>query len=301
MRPQRILVTGSSGLVGSAVVKALRKDGHDARELDLRATNPEARGDFRDAAVVQQFVAGCDGIVQLAAVSRVIDGERDPDLCWATNVDAVGQLIDTARLSPQKPWLIFASSREVYGQPEILPADEACPLVPVNVYGRSKVEGERLIQDARSKGMRACTIRLSNVFGSTLDHRDRVVPAFARAAATGQPLRVDGSDHTFDFTHIDDVTNGIMVLMRGLISGGSAPDPIHFVSGVPTTLGELAFLSVSIAGSQSIIREAPPRNFDVAKFVGQGARAQALLGWQAKTSLRAGLKQLIEDYRLEAA
>ncbi|MDF1749570.1 MAG: NAD(P)-dependent oxidoreductase [Alphaproteobacteria bacterium] len=301
MRAPRILVTGSSGLVGSALVKALRQNGLEARELDLRATNREARGDFRDTAVVQQFIAGCDGIIQLAAVSRVIDGERDPDLCWATNVDAVGQLIETASLSPQKPWLIFASSREVYGQPEILPADETCPLVPVNVYGRSKVEGERLIQDARSKGMRACTIRLSNVFGSTLDHSDRVVPAFARAAATGQPLRVDGSGHTFDFTHIDDVTDGIMALTRGLIDGGSAPDPIHFVSGVPTTLGELAFLAVSIAESHSKIQEAPPRNFDVAKFVGQGARAQALLGWQAKTSLRTGLKRLIEDYRLEAA
>ena len=72
--------------------------------------------------------------------------------------------------------------------------------------------GEELIAEARNRGLRACVIRLSNVYGSTQDHADRVVPAFARAALLGQPLRIDGYDHTFDFTHISDTAQTLAVL-----------------------------------------------------------------------------------------
>lgn len=300
MSPPRILVTGSSGLVGSALSKALIAEGYDVKGLDLRSEDPAARGDVRDADQVRHRLGDCDGIVHLAAVSRVIAGERDPDLCWLTNVDALQALIAVAKDAPRRPWLVFASSREVYGQPVALPVDEDCVLAPVNIYGRSKVEGERLIEQARADGMRACTIRLSNVFGSVSDHRDRVVPAFARAAATGRDLRVDGRNHTFDFTHISDVTAGIMALARHMLEGTAPPPPIHFVSGVATTLGELAEAAVAIAGSRSVIREAPPRDFDVARFVGNGARAKELLGWEPRVPLHAGLKRLIEECRSEA-
>jgi nucleoside-diphosphate-sugar epimerase len=299
MSAPRILVTGSSGLIGRALIAALHARGYETKSLDLKAEEALARGDIRDADHVRQCVEGCDGIVQLAAVSRVIAGERDPELCWSTNVDGLNTVIQEAWSSPRHPWLIFASSREVYGQPAVLPVNEDCPVVPVNIYGRSKAEGERLIEEARTKGMRACTIRLSNVFGCAADHADRVIPAFARAAATGAPLRVDGSNHTFDFTHITDVTSGILALAQLLMDGAAPPAPIHFVSGVPTTLGELAEAAVAIAGSRSVIRQAPPRDFDVATFVGDGARAKALLGWEPKMTLRAGLGRLIEDFRAE--
>ena len=204
-------------------------------------------------------------------------------------LEAAGQLA-------VKPWVIFASSREVYGQPELLPADEETPLRPVNVYARTKVAGEQLIAEAQHRGLRACVIRLSNVYGSTQDHPDRVVPAFARAALLGQPLRIDGCDHTFDFTHISDVVQGIAALVELLDRGAAPPPPIHFVSGVPTTLGELATLAIDIAQSDSTVTHAPPRDFDVAKFHGCPGRAQSLLGWSPRTSLRQGLAALINDF-----
>ncbi|MEO8630408.1 MAG: NAD-dependent epimerase/dehydratase family protein [Betaproteobacteria bacterium] len=58
-------------------------------------------------------------------------------------------VIEEAERQHQPPWLIFASSREVYGQPASLPATEDAPLRPVNVYGRSKLEGEYLVDAAR--------------------------------------------------------------------------------------------------------------------------------------------------------
>ncbi|MDC3956927.1 NAD-dependent epimerase/dehydratase family protein [Polyangium jinanense] len=297
MRHQ-ILITGSCGLVGSALRSALEARGIDVIGLDTQATGADA-GDVRDVERVRAAVAHCHGVIHLAAVSRVLWGERDPELCWATNVAGLCNVIDSARRRTNPAWLIFASSREVYGQPEVLPASEDTPLCPVNVYGRSKVEGERLVEAARREGLRGAIIRLSNVYGSTRDHADRVVPAFARMAVLSRPLRVDGAEHTFDFTHIDDVTRGIVGLVDHLASGADAPPPIHFVSGQPTTLGQLAALSIDLAGTRSAIQHAPPRTFDVSRFYGCPDRARDLLGWQPRVTLREGLARLIRDFRPE--
>lgn len=293
---RRILITGSSGLVGTALASALVKRRIDVARIDIQA-NGAAYGDVRDRERMRKAIEGAQGIVHLAAVSRVIWGERDPELCWSTNVGGLRNVLELAAVSPLRPWIIFASSREVYGQPDRLPVAETCPVRPVNVYGRSKVEGENLINAARRDGLRACTIRLSNVFGSTSDHVDRVVPAFARGAALKQTLRVDGADHTFDFTHIDDVTRGIVALTDVLTSGQTTPEPIHFVSGIPTTLGQLAEMAIRIAGTGSTISHAAPRDFDVAKFYGTFARAKEILGWEPRVSLEQGLTRLIHDFR----
>ncbi|MCC6649288.1 MAG: NAD(P)-dependent oxidoreductase [Polyangiaceae bacterium] len=292
----RILITGSSGLVGSALARELEGRGADVLGFDLRERGG-ARGDIRQCAEVAAAVADVSGVVHLAAVSRVLWGERDPEGCWSTNVDGTRNVLDAAAKSPRKPWVISASSREVYGQPAVLPASEDTPLRPVNIYGRSKVEGERLVEQARRAGVRACTVRFSNVFGATTDHADRVVPAFARAAVAGGELRVDGADHTFDFTFIGDVARGVASLVDLLATGAAPPPPIHFVSGRPTTLAELAALAIQLAGTTATIAHASPRDFDVARFVGDGARARRLLDWQPRVALREGLHQLIRALR----
>lgn len=294
----RILITGSSGLIGSALTTLLKARGVAVRGFDLSA-NDQSRGDVCDLAQIQRDITDCDGIIHLAAISRVVWGERDPELCRATNVGGVDNVLKSAAVSKRRPWVIFASSREVYGQPDRLPASEECPLRPVNVYGRSKSEGEGLIETARRNGLRACIIRLSNVFGTIDDHADRVVPAFARAAVMGEALRVDGAGHTFDFTHVDDVARGIVTLADLLQAGEAPPPPIHFVSGRPTTLGELARMAIDIAASPSPVRLAPPRTFDVSTFYGDPSRARAILGWSPQMSLHQGLGRLIKDIRTE--
>lgn len=291
-----ILVTGSSGLVGTALCSALEARGVHVRGFDLRAQKTSEKGDVRNRERVRAAMHDVDGVVHLAAVSRVIWGERDPDLCWATNVQGLKHVLDALQRSPKKPWLIFASSREVYGQPESLPAAESSPLSPVNVYGRSKVEGECLVNEIQREGSRACIVRLSNVYGSIHDHSDRVVPAFARKAVLGEALRVEGAEHTFDFTHIDDTTRGLVRLAEHLMRGGETLPPLHFLTGVPTTLGQLAQMASDIAGKGSPIEHAPPRTFDVARFYGCPDRAKSLLDFKACVGIKEGLTRLIQDF-----
>ncbi len=291
---QRILVTGHCGLIGTALDAELRAQGYEVRGLDIRATGIE-RGDLRDRALLERAMHDCDGIVHLGAVSRVIDGERDPDACWSVNADGTQQLIETAQRQNSQPWILYASSREVYGEIARLPASEDTPCAPVNIYGRSKVAGECAVRESR---LQSAIVRFSNVYGSTHDHRDRVIPAFCRQSVHDEAIRVDGYGHTFDFTHLDDVVRGLLRLI-GELQRGQSGLTLHFASGVPTTLGQLAELVVELADSSSEIYEAPSRDFDVGRFYGDPARAKRLLGWEAEVPLSEGLDRLIAAFRAQ--
>lgn len=313
MSELRILVTGAGGLIGGAVAGRLRAAGMRVLPLDLRAAQNAGRGDFRDRATLAPLVEQADGILHFAAVSRVIDGERDPDLCWSVNAEGTRQLLELATASGRKPWVVYASSREVYGQQDALPVPEDAPLQPKNIYARSKAEAERLMGEARAAGLSNAILRFSNVYGDVGDHADRVVPAFARAAAAAQlqsraaaarldssaataVVRVDGAACTFDFTHVADVADGVIRVVHQLAEGEAKLPPIHFATGRQTSLGELAGLAAAHGGPALRIVEAPARGFDVYRFAGDPARAQALLGWRATTTIEAGFAQLAEDF-----
>lgn len=274
----------------------LEERGESVARLDLRAPSDAERGDVRDAAAVRKALGGCRGIVHFAAVSRVVWGEEDPERCRSTNIGGTSAVIDAAFASRPRPWLITASSREVYGQPDALPVTEDAPLVPINLYGRTKLAAERMVEEAKSAGLLATTVRLSNVYGSPLDYADRVLPAFARGALFSEPLRVDGSDHTFDFTHVDDVVRGLILAIAQL-DAGEPPPTLHLLTGTPTTLSQAARLAIELAGSRSELLESAARTYDVARFWGDPSRARRVLGWKAEIDLRRGLARLIEDLR----
>lgn len=292
----RILITGSEGLVGSSLVPALRAAGFEISALDLRGA-PGERGDTRDAKAVSAAMDGCTGVVHLAAVSRVVWGERDPARCWSINVDGTRVVLAEVDARRPRPWMIFVSSREVYGEARSLPVTEDAPLRPLNAYGRTKVVGERLVHEARGAGTRTAVVRLSNVYGSLRDHADRVVPAFARGALLGRPLRVEGPSSMFDFTHVEDAVRGLVRLSVRLEAGDRFPDPIHLVTGAPTTLQELAGLAIEVAGTDASVEHYPPRTFDAGHFIGDPTRAREVLGWTATVPLRLGLSRLISEMR----
>lgn len=287
-----ILVTGSEGLVGRRVCSLLADGGIEARHFDLARSKDE---DIRSRDALIEATQGVEGVVHLAAVSRVMWAQRDPDLCQATNVEGLRSLLSCCLDKPSRPWVIFVSSREVYGNPDQLPVDEDAPLRPLNVYARSKRSGELLAMEARAAGLCVNVCRLSNVYGSVHDHPDRVIPAFASAAARGGRMRVEGNDNLFDFTSIVDVGRAMMALIDATRRGEELP-PIHFASGVGTTLGQLADLARRYATAPVEIVEAPKRDYDVVGFVGKPERAQQLLGWRAEIPIEAGIRNLIDQF-----
>ncbi len=163
----------------------------------------------------------------------------------------------------------FSSSREVYSQQDQLLVKETAELRPMNVYACTKCKGEATVVQAKEDGLLANIVRLSNVFGHTKDPPDRVVPAFARAAALGLSgrIQVEGGGNLFDFTHISDVVRGLMRLVQ-LTSQGRSLAPLHLVSGMGTSLAQLASLAERCSRAAVTVVEGAPRSFDVAQFIG---------------------------------
>ena len=293
-----ILLTGSEGLVGRALRPSLMAQGHAVVGLDLALplAHPE-RGDIVDRADLMHRCRRVDGIVHLAAVARVRHAEADPARCRAVNVGGTENVIAAALAAPRRPWVLVASSREVYGEPAQIPVVESDPIAPINVYGRSKAACEEAALAGRGEGLRVAILRFANVYGSIHDHPDRVVPSFCRAAAQGAAMRVEGSGYTFDFTHVSDVVRGIEAAMRLLEAGRDDLRPIHLASGQATTLGELAKMANAAGGDRSRIEQVDNQAFNVSCFVGDPKRAREVLGWQTEVPLAAGVRQLVADFR----
>jgi len=290
---KRILITGQQGLIGRHLTPLLLSHGYQVTGIDTA----DSSGDITQSADIQRAVKGCHGIVHLAAVSRVIWGQRNPQLCWETNALASKDLFRAASNSPLKPWVLTASSREVYGQAKKLPVTEDSILEPVNIYGEAKVAMEQAAIKVRESGINTAIVRLANVYGCTLDHEDRVLPAFCRNAAEGLPLRIDGFEHLFDFTHITDTVAGLFKLVVLLEAKERGIPPIHLLPGIGTTLIEAAQMAIRSADSMSEIIQAPPRNYDVSRFVGDPTRARELLDWNAEISPEQGIAMLVNDFK----
>lgn len=297
----KILVTGSSGLIGRTLVPALRRLNHEVVCFD-NGSGPQNRNylDILDCQSLTHAIEGCDGVVHLAAVSRVIWGYQDPKKCWQHNVFGMNNVINAVVNSAKKPWLLFASSREVYGQQEQFPVSEVrSPLQPKNIYALSKVEGERLVSQLNDQGFVTGVLRLSSVYGDRFDHKTRVVPAFTRAAVAGDDLYVEGNDNVCDFTHVSDVVAGFLQSIQ-MLSSGHSHFPIHLTSGVGTRLEDLAKLAIAKSpGSDSKIITVNQRHYDVAKFIGDPSRAYAEIGWKARVEIGDGLAQMIHAYQEE--
>jgi nucleoside-diphosphate-sugar epimerase len=288
----KILMTGHLGLIGRHFSPLLSQLGYEVIGFDIA----DDSGDICNTWQLKQALSECCGVIHLAAVSRVVWGEHYPEKCWKTNALASEQLLKLAANSAHKPWVLVASSREVYGEPKTLPVTEDMPIAPVNIYGRSKLYMENAALNARSAGINTAIIRLANVYGCTFDHDDRVLPAFSRNAALGVDLRVDGFEHLFDFTHVSDTVAGLVKTVILLSEGEEQLPPIHLLPGHGTTLKEAAQIAIAAAKSSSTIVEAASRSYDVARFIGDPSRAKSLLGWHASVLPEQGIAWLVDAY-----
>ena len=295
---KNILITGSSGLIGSNLCMLLEAKSYTIIKLDIRdSDNSNSCGSILDKKILKNKIKQCDGIIHLAGVSRVVYGQNNPDLCELTNIEGTKNIVEIAKDCSNKPWIIYASSREVYGQQDILPVTEDRDLLPMNVYAHSKVKAEEIIINARQYGLNISILRFSNVFGGIVDYPDRVIPAFCINALNEKPLFVEGVENTFDFTYVKDVTRGIWLAVEYLFINKKSIAPLHFTNGKPITLNEAARIIKKIINSKSEIIEKPPRTFDVARFFGDNSRAKEILEWQPEYSFSEAIKLYVDDLK----
>lgn len=291
---KKILVTGSCGLIGRAISQKLLAEGYEVLDCDIRLHNNSLN--FASEEILE-ILNGCQGIIHLAAISRVIHGEIYPDLCRYVNIDLHNKFISMVKNLAHKPWFIYGSSREVYGAQDILPVKESQKLQPMNNYAITKLTAENTVNSLKNAGFNISILRFSNVYGGMMDHYNRVVPAFCIASLKNSIINIEGEECIFDFTYIDDVTDGIFRSIKFLETNNQSLPEIHLTTCEPTSLQDLANLIIKITNSKSKIQYSSYRNFDVKKFYGDFSNAYKILGWKPKYFLEDGLTKFIKDIK----
>jgi UDP-glucose 4-epimerase len=286
----KVVVTGGAGFIGSHVVDRLLAEGcaklvvvdnlnrGSLRNLSRHRHNPHldfVQGDIRDRSILAEAVRQADVIFHLAAQSTVMGAARDPDYSFETNVIGTFNVLSAARERSVQS-VIFASSREVYGDPIELPVAEDQPLLAVNAYGASKVAGEAFCRACRRTfGLNCVPLRLSNVFGP----RDfgRVIPVWLDRAAAGEDLEVYGGKQVIDFVWVGQV---VQALLRAAQVPGPLP-AINVGSGTGTRIVDLARRIRRLQGGRGRIVLLPARPIEVTRYIANVERMQQMLGVRA--------------------
>ena len=317
MSGRRVLVTGGSGFIGAALVRALVQDGCAVRVFDDNSRGALRRlaavrddvdfisGDIRDPEAVRGAITGVDEVHHLAYVNGTEFFYRFPELVLDVGVKGMINVIDACRAAGVRN-LVLASSSEVYQTPPLIPTDETVPLVvpdphnPRLSYGAGKIISEVMaINYGRKFFDRVLIFRPHNVYGQDMGF-EHVIPQLALrlkkllAGHSGDrvPFEIQGDGRqTRSFCHIDDLVRGVMI-MRGR---GEHLGIYNVGTSEEVTIADLAHRIAGHAGRQIDLVPLPSpsggterRCPDIGKLT--------KLGYEPQITLAAGLPPTIDWY-----
>ena len=304
-----ILITGSSGQIGTNLGLRLLKEGHFVLGIDKRDNTwtdeiPMRTVDLTGDCVgrVLELIKGynIDLIVHLAAYAKVFELVCEPSRALE-NVEITFNVCESARIA-EIP-IIFGSSREVYGDIQRHITDETCAdfVVAESPYSASKIAGEAFIYSfSQCYKLPYIVFRFSNVYGrfdNDLERMERVTPLFIKKISQGKPIVIHGKEKILDFTYIDDCVEGISLGIDKLLKREVVNQTINLACGEGSSLGDLAVLIGKSTGVEPIITYTPSNPGEVTRYIADISKARKLLGYSPKTSLCEGIPKTISWYR----
>jgi UDP-glucose 4-epimerase len=287
-----ILVTGGSGFIGRALVRRLVSEGYRVTVADrapFRGPEPvrHVRGDLRTTTVVESALQeGTSGVFHLAGVTSVLQSQRDPVAVYEANVAATAALLERARQVGASSF-VLASTNAVVGDVGDDRIDERSPLRPLTPYGATKAAAEMLCSAyGASYAMAAGAVRLTNVYGPGMDHKDSVVPRLLRAARTGTSFQVYGDGRQVrDYLHLDDAVESLLVAWRTGLRG-----PLTAGFGTAVSVNELVGLVREVTGAELPVTHVDPPAGEMPSVQVDIQRAIEL-GFRPRVTLSDGLAQ----------
>ena len=304
----QVLITGSSGQIGTNLALRLLAEGHRVFGVDKRPNQwtDEFRYVIQDlSAPYRDFKDGIgsvpyprpDVVVHLAANAKVHELVEHPHRALE-NITLTYNVLEYCRA--QKVPIIFSSSREVYGDIHRYLTEEAHAdfVYTESPYSASKIGGEAFIYSyARCYNLPYLVFRFSNVYGrydSDIERMERVIPLFISRMRQGRPVTVFGREKTLDFTYVDDCVEGIVRGMERLVAGTVVNETINLAYGEGNTLVRMAELIAESLQVEATINVEPSKlPGEVTHYVANIGRARQLLGYTPQVSLAEGLRRAV--------
>ncbi|MEK9171300.1 MAG: UDP-glucuronic acid decarboxylase family protein [Patescibacteria group bacterium] len=196
---------------------------------------------------------------------------------------------------------LFASTSEVYGDPEVHPQPETYwghvnSIGPRAIYDESKRLGEAICATwSRKFGVQTRIARIFNTYGPRMNPDDgRAIPLFIQSAINHRPLTIHGDGHqTRSFCYVDDQVNGLLKLLRSNLNA----DPVNIGNPTELTIKQLVETIISATNSKSTIQYGSLPEDDPERRRPDISKAKKLLNWEPKVGLEEGLKKTIEYFK----
>ncbi len=310
----RIGVTGGAGYIGSTLIKKLILRGDEVISVDNEmignysylVNDPYGRkaeriiGDIRKLELLKKVWEDSDAIAHLAAFPGLVLCNDKPEEAVSVNVYGTYQVLEAARLLDINR-VVFCSSASVYGVPIKMPVTEEHSLRPLNLYGVTKVAGEKIMDSFYDNyGIETVNLRFGNIYGVGVFTRyDTVIPKFVKQALTGSDLTIYGDgEYTRDFVHVEDISKAIMLGLSLKGIGGE----VFNVGGETISVNEIAeivkeeFMRIQNFKVKSIFMS--PRKGETKKFSYNLRKIQKKMGFTNSWNVRSGIKQLV-DYSIK--
>ena len=317
----KILVTGGAGYIGSHVVIALCEGGYEVVVLDdLSTGNREAvdnRAEFIQGSTLNNdnmatALNGVDAVIHLAAFKAAGESMIDPGKYSQNNISGTISLLN-AMITNGVDKFIFSSTAAVYGYPKYLPLDENHPLEPINYYGFTKLEIERILKwYGELKGLKFAALRYFNAAGYDPEGRIRflennpanLIPIVMEVASgRREKMEVFGNDYDTtdgtgvrDYIHVTDLASAHVKAIEYLKSNDSIT--VNLATGESHSVLDIIQETKEVSGKDIPFNIVDRRPGDPAELYAGTTLAFDQLNWKVKHSdLNALIKTTWQVYK----
>lgn len=302
----RIIVTGSSGFLGQALVPALEQAGHTVIKVDRR---PDKSGDtivadVRELDSMLDIITDADAVFHLASLIEAGESVKEPQKFIDWNISGTLNVLEAMRSNNVKHFL-FSSSAAIYGDPIKIPIQEDDRTMPVNPYGMTKLAMEALLSSyVKAHGFTGTALRYFNLYGPKEHHEPEThgIPRFIDQMLHNQEITQYGDgQHLRDFIYIDDVVSAHLSALQYSFDNYGKYHYFNISTGRGATVREIIDQLGKLLQITPKVTELPERPGDPRQLLADPTKANTLLGWQAQVTLETGLKNTVEYFKKLAA
>ena len=295
----KFVITGGAGFIGSHIAKHLVDENHDVTVIDnlsrgrlenLSKIKEEIvfrKMDILDFDSLKEVIFNSDGIFHQAALTSVPESFTQKEKYHNVNVKGTENIFKLAKEFRKK--VVYASSSSIYGNTTTIPIQENFEKNPINPYGITKLDDEKLAKKYHDLGVSIIGLRYFNVYGigQTNDYAGVITKFIDQIDLNESPTIFGDGTHTRDFISVEDIAKANLLSMESKTEFSF----LNIGTGISTSIKTLAEMMIELSGKKLEISFDDLPLGDVKDSLADVSLAKKLINWNSETSLKNGLKK----------
>jgi len=295
----KFVITGGAGFIGSHIAKHLVEKNHDVVVVDnlsrgrlenlskIKEQIEFKKMDILDFDSLKDVISNSDGIFHQAALTSVPESFLQKEKYYNVNVKGTENIFKLSKEFEKK--VVYASSSSIYGNTTIIPIQENFERNPINPYGVTKLDDEKLAEKYHNLGVSIIGLRYFNVYGvgQTNDYAGVITKFINQINLNQSPIIFGDGSQTRDFISVEDVAKANLLSMESNTDFSF----LNIGTGISTSVKTLAEVMIELSGKTLEISYDDLPLGDVKESLADTSLAKKLINWNYDTFLKNGLKK----------